>query len=365
MRILLAGESTAGQLAPIVAVYDALKVKTKEMSVSSPVDFMLISTKSDFLNAFIRDTDIKHKSIESEKENQKTNLFTSIKSFFEILSCVFDYMPDVIFVKGGYISLPVAISGKIFRIPVILHESDAIPKDTDKLIGRLATRIALSFPQIEISFDPKKTFVSGSPVSYSVIKADREESRKKFMIDGDKPVLLIMGGSRGAKLINNLIVELLPELLQKYEIIHQCGIGDYEWIKSHVQGMNIPFLDDYHLFPFLKQSLANAYAACDLVVSRAGANTVAEIMFVGKPSILIPVSDSASDNQNKNAFYFAEAGATVLVNEKNLKPHLFMETLESLFNDKLKIMEMIKAARQLAHPEAADIVADEIINLGK
>lgn len=365
MRILLAGESTAGQLAPIVAVYDALKVKTKEMSVSSPVDFMLISTKSDFLNAFIRDTDIKHKSIESEKENQKTSLLTSIKSFFEILSCVFDYMPDVIFVKGGYISLPVAISGKLFRIPVILHESDAIPKDADKLIGRLATRIALSFPQIETSFDPKKTFVSGSPVSDSVIRADREESRRKFMIDGDKPVLLIMGGSRGAKLINNLIVELLPELLQKYEIIHQCGIGDYEWIKSHVQGMNIPFLDDYHLFPFLKQSLANAYAACDLVVSRAGANTVAEIMFVGKPSILIPVSDSASDNQNKNAFYFAEAGATVLVNEKNLKPHLFMETLESLFNDKLKIMEMIKAARQLAHPEAADIVADEIINLGK
>jgi len=174
-----------------------------------------------------------------------------------------------------------------------------------------------------------------------------------------------MGGSKGAKEINDLVVEILPELLQKYEIIHQCGIGDYEGIKTHLQKFNMPLLDDYHLFPFLKQSLANAYAACDLVVSRAGGNTVAEIMLVGKPSVLIPLSGSASDKQNQNAYYFSEAGAAILLNEKNLKPHLFLETIDNLFSSKLKIMEMMREARQLAHPEAADVVADEIIRLGK
>jgi UDP-N-acetylglucosamine--N-acetylmuramyl-(pentapeptide) pyrophosphoryl-undecaprenol N-acetylglucosamine transferase len=365
MRILLAGESTAGHLAPIVAVYEELKEKTRELSVHDSIEFMLISTDSDFLKAFVQDTDIKYESLEPEKENQKTSFLTSVKSFFKVLFSVFDYMPDVIFIKGGYVSLPVAIAGKILHIPVIMHESDAAPRDIDKFMARFAKRIAVSFEDTKNFYDPQKVFFSGNPANASIAKADREESRKKFLIDGDKPVLFVMGGSQGAKEINNLVVDILPELLEKYEIIHQCGIGDYEGIKTHLQKMNIPFLDDYHLFPFLKQSLANAYAACDLVISRAGANTVAEIMLVGKPSILIPLSNSESDNQNKNAFYFSEAGAAVLLNERNLKPHLFMETIDNLFASKLKIMEMMKAARQLAHPEAAAIVADEIIKLGK
>ncbi|MFA7169507.1 MAG: UDP-N-acetylglucosamine--N-acetylmuramyl-(pentapeptide) pyrophosphoryl-undecaprenol N-acetylglucosamine transferase [Candidatus Paceibacterota bacterium] len=364
MRILLAGESTAGQLAPIIAVYEELKKKTQELALREGIEFMLISTESDFLKAFVQDTDIKYQSLES-KENQKTSLFTSIKNFSRVLYGVFDYMPDVIFVKGGYVSLPVAIAGKIFHIPVLMHESDTEPRDIDKFMARFAKRIAVSFEATKNFYASEKAFFSGNPVSDFVIKADRKESRQKFMIDGDKPVLLIMGGSKGSRQINDLVMEILPELLGKYEIIHQCGIDDYEGLKSQIQKMNIPFLDDYHLFPFLKQSLANAYAACDLVVSRAGANTVAEIMLVGKPSVLIPLSDSASDNQNKNAFYFSEAGAAVLVNERNLKPHLFMETIDGIFKSKLKVMEMMRMARQLAHPEAASIVADEIIKLGK
>jgi UDP-N-acetylglucosamine--N-acetylmuramyl-(pentapeptide) pyrophosphoryl-undecaprenol N-acetylglucosamine transferase len=364
MRILLAGESTAGQLSPLVVVYNSLKEKTKEFSLSDPVEFMLISTESDFLKAFVQNTDIKYEALEENKENQKTNLLTSVKIFFKILYSVFDYMPDVIFVKGGFVSLPVAIAGRILNIPVVMHESDAQPKDIDKFIARFAKRIAVSFKSTEQLYDPAKVFFSGNPINKEVANADREESRKKFLIGGDKPVLFIMSGSKGAKILNDMILETLPELLAKYEIIHQCGIGDFEEIRKRVQKMNVHYLDDYHLFPFLKQTLANAYAACDLVVSRAGANTVAEIMLVGKPSILIPLS-SESDNQNKNAFFYAETGAAVMINEKNLKPHLFMETVNSIFGSKLKVMEMIRTARTLAHPEAADVVADEIIKLGK
>lgn len=360
----MAGESTAGQLAPLVVVYEALKEKTKELSLHDPVEFMLISTESDFLTAFVREADIRYKTLEGKKENQKTSLLTSVNNFTKVLFSVFDYMPDVIFVKGGYVSLPVAIAGRLLFIPVLMHESDAEPRKIDRFIARFAKRIAVSFQYTQSIYGPKKTFFSGNPINIAVASAEREESRKKFLIDGDKPVLFIMAGSQGSKQLNDLVMEALPELLQKYEVIHQSGIGDYESIRSRVQSMNVPFLDDYHLFPFLKQTLANAYAACDLVVSRAGANTVAEIMLVGKPSILVPLV-SEEENQNRNAFFYAETGAAVMINEKNLKPHLFLETVDSLFESKLKIMEMMRAARQLAHPEAAGVVAEEIIKLGR
>lgn len=365
MRILLAGESTAGNLAPLVAVYESLKSKTKDKNLHESVEFMLISTESDFLRAFVQNTDINFQILNPGKENQKSSIFTAIKNFTRIMKSVFNYMPDVIFLKGGYVSLPVAIMGKIFMIPVIMHESDTVPTGIDKFISRFAKRIAISFDQTKEFYPAKKVFFSGNPVNAAIAMADKEESKQKLSIDGDKPVVFIMGGSHGECEINNLVVQILPELLDKYEIIHQCGISDYESIQSQIQKLNIPFLDDYHLFPFMKQSLANAYAVCDLVVSRAGANTVAEIMLVGKPCILIPMVGFESDDQNRNAFFYAEAGAAVLVNEKNLKPHLFLDVINNIFKDKLKIMEMRRETRQLAHPEAADVVADEIIKWGK
>jgi UDP-N-acetylglucosamine--N-acetylmuramyl-(pentapeptide) pyrophosphoryl-undecaprenol N-acetylglucosamine transferase len=218
---------------------------------------------------------------------------------------------------------------------------------------------------IQVMWDRFSTRVSQFshvPGGANVLYLDGHVSFSRF---GDKPVLLILGGSEGVHEINSLVLEVLPDLLAKYEIIHQCGLAEYEYIQSRVRGMNIPFLDDYHLFPFLRQNFPKAYAACDLVVSRAGANTVAEIMLVGKPSILIPSSEEGSDDQNHNAFFFSEAGAAVLINEKNLKPHLFMETVDNIFKHKLKVMEMMRAARQLAHPEAAETVADEIIKLSR
>ena len=365
MRILLAGESTAGNLAPIISVYETLRAKTREENIHETVEFMLISTESDFLRTFVGDTDINFQILNPEQENKKTSLFTSISNFTRIMRNVFNYMPDVIFLKGGFVSLPVAIVGKIFWIPIIMHESDTAPSSIDKFISHFAKRIAISFDLTREFYPAKKVFFSGNPVSVSMAMADYEESKQKLSIDGDKPVIFIMGGSQGAHEINELVVEILPELLEKYEIIHQCGLGDYELIQAHIQKLNIPLLEDYHLFPFMKQSLANAYAVCDLVVSRAGANTVAEIMLVGKPSILLPMPDSESDNQNRNAFFYSEAGAAAILNEKNLKPHLFLDAVHNIFKDKLKMMEMMRAARQLAHPEAADVVADEILKWGK
>lgn len=352
----MAGESTAGQLSPLVVVYEALRRKTSEST-----EFMLISTESPFLEAFLRGKDIRHMALSA---GAKTSFATSVRFFFKVLGAVFSYMPDVIFVKGGYVSLPVAISGKLLSIPILLHESDAEPRDINRKLARYASRIAVSF-ESTVGIYPGKAFFTGNPISVEVAGADRETARNKYLIGGDKPVIFIMSGGSGAQVINDMVVGVLPELLMKYEIIHQCGTEDYQRIRDRVSKMNVPFMDDYHLFPFLSpQSVAEGYAACDLVVSRAGANTVAEIMLVGKPSILIPLS-SGHDNQSQNAFAYTEAGAAVMLNEGNLKAHLFLDALGKLLGSKLKIMEMMRAARLMAKPEAADTVADEIIRLGE
>lgn len=365
MRILLTGESTAGNLAPIITVYEALREKTRQDNVHENVEFKLISTESDMLRAFVQGEDLKFDLLDPGHENQKSNIFTTLKNFTRLMLSVYSYMPDIIFLKGGFVSLPVAITGWLFRIPIIMHESDMIPSGMDKFTSRFVKRIAISFDYTREFYPEKKVFFSGNPVNVSIAMADYEQSKQKLSIDGDKPVVFIMSGGTGARQINELVVQILPQLLQKYEIIHQCGINDYEMIQSQLQKMAIPFLDDYHLFPFMKQSLADAYAVSDLVVARAGANTVAEIMLVGKPSILIPMSASESDNQSRNAFFFSEAGAAVLLNEKNVKPHLFLDAIDHIFADRLKMMEMMRQSRLLAHPEAADVVADEIIKMGK
>ncbi|MFZ2970189.1 MAG: UDP-N-acetylglucosamine--N-acetylmuramyl-(pentapeptide) pyrophosphoryl-undecaprenol N-acetylglucosamine transferase [Minisyncoccia bacterium] len=366
MRVLFSGEPTKGHLYPIIAVLEELKkiaVKNEDSA-----DFMLISAKNDFLNEAFEETKIPYKVIMGPKSH-KFNIIELLQfpiGFIQAAIYMFGFMPDVIFIKGGYVSVPVAIIGWLFMIPIVIHESDAAPQPVDKFISRFARRIAISFDHTkEMYKSPKKIVFTGNPVLDYIPKGNKEEAMKNFILNSDKPIILIMAGTAGAKLINDLVLEIITKLLEKYQVIHQCGIDNYDKIRSIIEKMNIHNLNDYHLFPFFKRRAADAYAACDLVISRAGANTVSEIMSVGKPSILIPLSSAASDEQTKNAFYYSESGAAILVGEKNLKPNLLLNIIDEVFKSSLKTLEMQRAARKLAHPEAATKIAEVIVNIAK
>lgn len=366
MRILFAGEPLKGHLYPIIAIYEELrKITAKSLEKT---EFMLISTKSDFLDEIFEETKVPYKVIMAPSST-KSDILEFLKfpiGFLQTIAHLFNYMPDAIFIKGGYVSIPVAITGWIFRIPIIIHESDAVPRPVDKFTSKFVKRIVISFKQTEkIYKSPRKVVFTGNPVMDFIAKGDKEEAMKSFILNQDRKVILILAGTAGAELINNLVIDILPQLLLKYQVIHQCGIVNYSKVRSAVEKMNISNLNDYHLFPFFKKRAADAYAACDLVISRAGANTVSEIMIVGKPSILIPLSSAVSDEQTKNAFYYSEAGAAILVGEKNLKPHLLLDIIDGVLKSDLKILEMRRAARQLAHPEAARKIAEEILKLAK
>ena len=365
MRILLTGESLAGHLSPIIAVYDAIKNLKEEASLES-LEFMLITSDSHFLWEIFEETKIPYKTIKISKQ---TNPFLALPfgviAFFQALIHIFDYMPDIIFSKGGYVSAPVVLAGWIFRIPIIIHESDSVPSRMDKFMFRFAERVAISFNESKDFYDSPKVFFTGNPVRNFISRGSKEKAMENFALNEEKPVILIMAGSEGAREINKLVLEILPELLKNYQVIHQCGVGNYDEVKSIIEKMNIYNLGDYHLFPFFKKRIAGAYAICDLIVSRAGANTVSEIMAVGKPSVLIPLASAVSDKQKMNAFHYSESGAAVLLGEKNLKPHLLLNVINEIFKNHLKIIEMQRAARQLAHPFAAKKIAEEIIKTAK
>lgn len=358
-------------MSPIIAVYEAIK-KISQKSLSEKVEFMLISSKSHFLKEVFEDTGIAYKVIVAPKFYSSPSSVQIISGiplciigFFQSLVHIFNYMPDVIFSKGGYVSLPVVIAGWIFRIPIIIHESDAIPAFIDKFMSYFAKKIAISFEQNKESYGAKKVFFTGNPTREFIREGNKKSGIKDFVLDEEKPTILILGGSEGAEKINELVLNILPDLLRKYQIIHQCGIGNYDKVKAVVEKMNIPNLNDYHIFPFFKKRIADAYAVCDLIISRAGANTVSEVMIAGKPSILIPLSESISDEQTKNAFYYSEAGAAILLSEKNMKPHLLLNVIDDIFKNRLKMLEVQKSARRLAQPLAAQKIADEIIKIAR
>lgn len=357
-----------GHLSPMVAVVETIRKIAKE-DLKEPVEFMLISSDSKFIDAIIKETQVPYKIIITGKLRR----YGSIQNFIDIfkipigflqsLYYVFFYMPDVIFSKGGSVSFPVVLAGWLYRVPIIIHESDSVAGLSNKILSKLAKRVAISFKEVEEYFNSKKVVFTGNPIRNLVEAGDTERAKKTFVLNKDKPVILIMGGSQGSRNINNLILEILPELLGKYQLIHQCGFYNYDEIKNKIEKMNIPNLEDYHLFPFFEERIADAYAVSDLIISRAGANTIAEIMAVGKPSILIPLSTAASDHQTKNAFVIAKTGAAVLLGENNLTPHLLLNDVNNLFSNHLKMIEMMRAAKQQSHPEAAHKIAEEIIKI--
>ncbi|MBW6440803.1 UDP-N-acetylglucosamine--N-acetylmuramyl-(pentapeptide) pyrophosphoryl-undecaprenol N-acetylglucosamine transferase [Patescibacteria group bacterium] len=369
MRILFVGRPLKGHLYPLIAIYEEFK-KTMNLEDFNSMEFKLVTAKSEFVPDVLQGIDIPYSFVVSAKERDSfsplivLDIFKSFIGFIQSILVLFIYMPDVIFSKGSVVSFPVVLAGWILRIPIIIHESDAIAIPIDKFMFRLAKKVAVSFPVSKDVYVSKKVFFSGNPTRSFIIPGDKMKAKQSFILHDEKPVLFIMAGTEGAELINRLVVEILPNLLKKYQIIHQCGSANYNYVRAVVQKMNVPDLNDYHIFPYFRERAADAYNASDLVISRAGANTVSEIMTMNKASILIPLSIGGSDKQQKNAYHYSQSGAAVIVSEKNLKPHLLLNVVDDLFKNHLKIIEMERASRKLSYNDAGQIIIESIKELG-
>jgi len=272
------------------------------------------------------------------------------------------FRPDVVFITGGYVTAPVAWVAWRRRVPLLIYLPDLTPGLAIRLTSRLATEVAVSFPEVARYFG-RKAIVTGYPVRPELLMADRDKARAALRLAADRPMLLALGGSRGAASINRALAAALPELLPACQIVHISGPADWHAAAETAAKLPATLQPWYHPYPYLHEEMPLALAAADLVVARAGAATLGEFPAVGLPSILAPYP-YAGQHQDANAAYLAERGAAVIVADSDLHARLASSVLE-LLNAPGRLAQMGQAARTLARPDAAAKIARELCHLGR
>ena len=286
--------------------------------------------------------------------------------FWQALWRVFWIMPDAVFSKGGYDSIFPALWAKIFFIPLYIHETDSVPGRANRLLSKFAKEIFVAFPGTASYFPGKPVAVVGNPIRSNIFQADPAMAREHFKLLPDLPTVLILGGSQGARNVNNAILSGLVEITKEWQIIHLVGENNLAEVNQAVTQIVKEGEKTYgprvqarhHICGFLNESeLAQAYAVADVVITRGG-GALFEISALGKPAIVIPIADSANGHQLANAMELAKYGAVVLT-EDNLTTHILLSELKQVYVDRQAISQKIKAFAPL---DAADKIAVELLS---
>jgi UDP-N-acetylglucosamine--N-acetylmuramyl-(pentapeptide) pyrophosphoryl-undecaprenol N-acetylglucosamine transferase len=297
------------------------------------------------------------------------DLFKMGFGFLQALWRVWIVMPDVIFSKGGYGSIAAVMAGWIYRIPIVIHDSDSVPGFANRLMAKLATLVAVSFEEAANYLPREKTYFTGEAIRESFFTpADLSKDRAFLGLTGGKPVVLVLGGSQGAKKINDIILDILPDLLGMAEVIHQTGDKNYDGVfresKAALQGLPAELLSLYHPVNFLMEpEFVAAMHSADLVISRPGAGSIFEIAASGKASILIPITNSSGNHQRRNAYNFAASGRAEVIEETNLTPKLLLSMIGFILDNPERKNDMETKSKKFATPDAANLIAQTIINL--
>jgi UDP-N-acetylglucosamine--N-acetylmuramyl-(pentapeptide) pyrophosphoryl-undecaprenol N-acetylglucosamine transferase len=378
MRVVVSGGGTAGHILPTLATSDALK------SLDSSVELLYIGQAGGMEVKIVEAADIAFAPISAGKfrrnhfdsslskvfnlgtlgPNARDSLRT-VQGVAQAMRVLRSFKPDVVFLKGGFVCLPVGIAAKLLGIPFIIHESDATPGLTNRILSRWAAIIAVGFPAKGYRmFDPGRLEYVGNPVRTAILNASREEGMAHFELEDGKPVILVTGGSQGAAQINNVVLEGLPVLVKKYQIIHQTGDREIGRIRFELRGrQDEPGMERYHPFGYLMADMGLAFAVADVVVGRAGVNTISDCAALGKPTILIPNYEMAG-HQSENAKVLSRQGAVRVLDGAKLTAAGLQAELDHILGDKEERRRLSEAIRGFYRPEAAHDLAKLILKLG-
>ncbi|MEI8174823.1 MAG: UDP-N-acetylglucosamine--N-acetylmuramyl-(pentapeptide) pyrophosphoryl-undecaprenol N-acetylglucosamine transferase, partial [bacterium] len=302
-------------------------------------------------------------------KNLFLNFIDIFKVFFGSINAVykmFSIYPDVVFGKGGYASFPTILAARIWRIPVVIHESDSAPGRVNKWAGHFARKIAVSFPEAADYFPKGKVACTGQPIRIEIENpAPRREALEYFKLEENIPVILVLGGSQGAEIINNTILDALPRLVENFQIIHQTGVNNFKIVTERAEvilGDN-PNKLRYFSMAFLNPlAIKMAAGASAIVISRAG-SMLFEIASWGIPSILIPITKTNEDHQKKNAFNYARIGACSVIEEMNMTANILSSEIERIIEDKESYELMSQSAKAFAKPDAAMKIAHALVDI--
>ncbi len=373
MKIVYTGGGTGGHFYPIIAVSEALRDIVKERHLLEPEQYFF--GPSVFDERALYENGIEYVKTPAGKSRlyfSIMNYIDAVKTAWGILGTlikVYRLFPDVIFSKGGYGSVPTLIAARILGIPVISHDSDAIPGRATLMSLPFAKRVALSYNEALELIPEKfraKAAVVGNPVRKEVSTPARDGAHEFLELEPNVPVLLILGGSLGADKINDTILQALPELVYKYQVVHQTGQANIEEVTTTSRVILDKNERRYRYKPYGYLSplaLKMAAGAADLVISRAGSGSIAEISSWGRASILLPIPKLISRDQSANAFAFARMKAATVIEQNNLSPHVLIAEIDRLFTNPKARNDMAEAAKKASMPNAAHDIATAILEI--
>ncbi len=366
MRILFVGGGTGGHFYPLIAVAEVL--------VNHPRDPKLYYMGP---NRFDKDLLKKYNIKYIPCPAGKMRLYFSIQNFFDLFRNFFGLFiaiyklyliyPDVIFSKGGYTSVPVLLAAKFLRIPVVIHESDAVPGRANQLAKKFAKYIAIAYPQTAEFFDSSKTALVGIPIRKEIQKND-ENAFYNLGIPSQPPLIYVTGGSLGAERLNDIILLCLNELLPNYQIYHQVGPNRKDTIVMTAKSLiTDPELQSrYFVVENIDSpTVSSLLSAASLVITRAGSTTLFEIAIHGKPSIIIPIPEDVSRDQLSNAYAFARSGAASVLEEHNLTKTLLTTEIRSIIENKEQWQKMSASAVEFVHTDAAEKISELLIQIAE
>jgi UDP-N-acetylglucosamine--N-acetylmuramyl-(pentapeptide) pyrophosphoryl-undecaprenol N-acetylglucosamine transferase len=300
----------------------------------------------------------------------KLRLYPSIETFFDLfktfwgclvaIAKLYSIYPDVVFAKGGYSSFPVIFASRILSIPVVVHESDTVPGRVTKWAGGFAVRVAVSYPQAAQAYPLSKTALTGQPIRDMYLP---EEGFSRYFPKKERPVVLILGGSQGSQVINKAVLNILPTLLNSYDVIHQTGQNNIEEVKELSENIlkGHHFKNHYYAEGFI--DMARYYPRVDLVITRAG-SAMFEMVEWRLPMVVIPIPESISRDQRTNAYTMASYGVASVIEEENLGPNILLSAISRILDDEKNYMTIIGHAESMhSSRDAATIIARELMRI--
>jgi UDP-N-acetylglucosamine--N-acetylmuramyl-(pentapeptide) pyrophosphoryl-undecaprenol N-acetylglucosamine transferase len=360
-KVILAGGKTGGHIFPAIAMAEEFKRRFPESKV------VFVGTKNGLESKIVPKHGFKLIFICARGLKRKASLRNLmlpcfvLKSLRQSLRILNQERPDLVVGTGGYVSFPVVLSACLRNIPTLIQEQNSYPGVSTRLLALLVNRVCLSYLSSRDYFLTKgKLKVIGNPVRAEIVSANRYEALRKFNFDPSKKTIFVFGGSQGAHAINQAVLESLDFLSEDWQLLWQTGESDLAFVTEKVKEKKIKCA----VLPFI-EDMRSAYAASDLVISRAGALTLAEICACGKPSLLIPYPFATADHQRYNAQVLQKEGAAEMILQKDLTPELLTGKLSSLLSDEERLKRMAEQSKKMGRPDATSLLVNEMENLLK
>jgi UDP-N-acetylglucosamine--N-acetylmuramyl-(pentapeptide) pyrophosphoryl-undecaprenol N-acetylglucosamine transferase len=376
MRIIVTGGGTGGHVSPAVAVITRLRERSE--AEGTPLDIHFVGSVTGIERRTMQGMGVPYTAIQTGKLRRYLSLQTPADLLVRLpaggvqaLRAVRRFRPDVIFSTGGYVCVPTVAAGALVRVPSLTHEQTALVGLANRIAGKFATRVAVSYPQSLRYFPPGKAFVTGNPLRPGLLSGDADKAAEMLGFSRDVPTVYVTGGAQGSHAINMAVKDALPRLLARCQVLHQCGEGpdgsgdDLRDLQAARDALPQEQAKRYRVQAYVGDEIADVYALASLVVGRAGAGTVNELANLGKPSVLVPLPGAAGGEQEANARSLEQEGGAVVLLQTDLTPHTLTTTVSYLIADPARLASMSEGARKLATPGAADAIVDELLRLAR